>query len=359
MVFRDDREALRARAERAEQKLAEAERELARARAAAEEPPPVAPASPSPSPSAPSTPRRWVRRVAILGALGAGIAGILFYLSTRMDREATASWHAVVRDGGGVVEPESPCTLNGHFRSNGVSRVVARVEVRCGNTVLYADDREFGGLFSFGGRHCGIWEGHADGAQPGVYHYRLSCVDPGDGTSTAPRNVLDLDTEVGRLIVTDASGHRVGLLVDVFSEARPGEPLYEGNTPSGSGAAFAAFERNGKVALTTRADQVHQGAPCVVRVEPTLGRRHNCRVVVRCDDHLLYGAKGNGYTDCEMVQGAPIRAHDKEGTVAEGDPILKMDLATGKVDVSDDLPGAAAVTIELDPGGGPSEPSPR
>lgn len=227
MVFRDEREALRARAERAEQKLAEAERDLARARAAAEEPLLVAPALPS------AALRRWGRRVAIVGALGAGIGGVLFSLSASMDRTATASWRAV------------------------------------------------------------------------------------------------------------------------------GAPLYEGNTPSGSGAAFAAFERKGKVGLTTRADQVHHGAPCVVRVEPTLGRRHNCRVVVRCDDQTIYGAKGNGYTDCEMVQGAPMRAHDKEGTAAEGDPILKMDLATGQVEVSDDLPGAAAVTIELDPGGRPSEPSPR
>ena len=92
MVFRDDREALRARAEDAEEKLAEANREIERVRAAAaQRPPPVTAAW---RPSWPSVPRRWARRVAI----GAGIP------SAGGHNESATHWDMVkdLRPGGRI-----------------------------------------------------------------------------------------------------------------------------------------------------------------------------------------------------------------------------------------------------------------
>src|SRR6185295_20254807 len=140
------------------------------------------------------------------------------------------AWHAVVRDGGGLLAPGAPCTLTARFRSNGATRVRARVDVRCGDVVPYAGDREFGGLFERGPRQCGVWEGPAEGGQAGVYHYRIDCLDPG---------ALELDTAHGRLLAIDASGHRVEMSVEQYSEPRRGKPLYDGNSPT-QGPTFTA-----------------------------------------------------------------------------------------------------------------------
>src|SRR5689334_17601396 len=122
MTFRDEREALRARAERAEEQLAEAQRELERLRAPVEEPPDPSPPSAVPPVSSSSLPRgaRWGRRLAIVAVIGAGIGGYLLYLGTSLKRTAEATWHGVVKDGGGVVAPGTPCTLTGRFRGDGV-----------------------------------------------------------------------------------------------------------------------------------------------------------------------------------------------------------------------------------------------
>lgn len=338
MAFRDEREALRARAEAAEEKLADAELEIARLRAASEQR-----ASPAESeaqePAAPPAPVRWGRWIAGIFVLVAGGGAFFLQLDGSLDHHADATWRAVVVNGGGALEPGTACTLRGQFRGNGKTRVAARAEVRCGGLVAYAADREFGGLVETSPRRCGIWEGVADGGQPGVYHYRLECRDPGR---------LDLDTAQQRLVVTDARGRRIEMTVDAFSEPRSGAPLYDGNRPA-TGRSFTAFERRGKVKKTSRPDQVREGALCMLRVEPSYSRAYNCRVQVTCEERTLYGAKGNGFNPCEMSGAAPVRAHDRKGTAAEGDPIMKLDLPAGRVEVSDDIPGAADVLIELDP----------
>lgn len=336
MAFRDDRDALRARAERAEEQLAEANRALETLREARRSAPPDAPRSDAPASEGRG---RWARRVAIAAAVVAAGGVFVLYLDASLDHRAEVTWHAVVKTGSGAVAAGMPCTVRGRFRSNGTSRVAVRVDVRCGDTILYAGDREFGGLIAFSARRCGVWEGAAPGGKPGVYHYRLDCSDPGQ---------LALDTARNELTATSASGARVEVKVDTYSDPRPGAPLYDGNSPA-SGASFAAFERTGKVRTTSRPDQVPEGAACIVRVEPAFTRSHNCRLEVRCGDRTLYGAKDTGFTRCEMEDGRPVRAHDKQGSKAEGDPIVHVDLPAGKVEASDDVPGAPDVTIALDP----------
>jgi hypothetical protein len=347
MAFRDDRDALRARAERAEEQLAEANRALEALRAAPRSPPADAPPADAPPADAPPSDAPplaeppagrspWIRRAAMLASVGGAFA---LYLELGVAHVAEVTWRATVKIGGGAVATDAPCTVRSHLRSNGSSRVIARVEVRCGDVVLYPGDRTFGGWSALRARRCGVWEGAAPGGQPGVYHYRLDCTDPG---------ALALDTARNALSATDAAGHHVELTVDTYSEPRRGAPLYDGNSPA-TGASFAAFERTGKVRTTSRPDQVPLGAACTLRVEPAFTRSHNCRLELRCAGRTLYGAGNNGFTRCELDGGRPVRAHDGRGTAAEGDPILHMDLPAAKVDASDDVPGAPDVAIALDP----------
>src|SRR5262249_29779638 len=136
-----------------------------------------------------------------------------------------------------------------------------------------------------------------------------------------------------------------------------GAPLYDGNKPA-SGSSFVAFERQGRVEKTTKPGELREGAACVLRVEPAFSRSYNCRISVRCDERTIYGAKGNGFNPCSLERGLPVRANDPKGTAAEGDPIMRMDLPAGKVEVSDDLPGSVAVTIALDPQATPNPGAP-
>ncbi len=82
---------------------------------------------------------------------------------------------------------------------------------------------------------------------------------------------------------------------------------------------------------------------CAVEVTPVHGSMFDCRVVVRCDDQVLYGESSAGYNHCGSV---PSRIVDGDVTRDDGDPALEVDFASGRV-VIEERVGLGTQRVEL------------
>lgn len=82
---------------------------------------------------------------------------------------------------------------------------------------------------------------------------------------------------------------------------------------------------------------------CAVEVTPVHGSMFDCRVVVRCDDQVLYGESSAGYNHCGPV---PSRIVDGDVTRDDGDPALEVDFASGRV-VIEERVGLGTQRVEL------------
>ncbi len=92
------------------------------------------------------------------------------------------------------------------------------------------------------------------------------------------------------------------------------------------------LSRPGSVLSAEGVPGLRPGDACMVRREPVQAGRFDCRVVVECGGHLLYGADENsGYAQCggrEWVQ-------DPDVTADDGDPRMILDVALDVVTVED------------------------
>lgn len=82
---------------------------------------------------------------------------------------------------------------------------------------------------------------------------------------------------------------------------------------------------------------------CAVEVTPVHGSMFDCRVVVRCDDQVLYGESSAGYNHCGPV---PSRIVDGDVSRDDGDPALEVDFASGRV-VIEERVGLGTQRVEL------------
>jgi hypothetical protein len=79
---------------------------------------------------------------------------------------------------------------------------------------------------------------------------------------------------------------------------------------------------------------VSTGEPCTIRIEPAKGRPYNCRLVIRCGSHVLFGfTKTNGYAHCTVDAGMATSAHESEPN--DSDPDVHYDAATGRATVKE------------------------
>lgn len=102
-----------------------------------------------------------------------------------------------------------------------------------------------------------------------------------------------------------------------------------------------------------------EGDDCALEVTRVTGDYFNCRIRVSCRGEVLYGLPGAGYNRCEL-DGEDVRsARDRSGTRRDGDPKLDLDLAHGRVIVSDrdpDMELVLAVEAARPPGMVPEPP---
>lgn len=121
-------------------------------------------------------------------------------------------------------------------------------------------------------------------------------------------------------------------------------------TVGGSATAaplFAPFVRFARVVDPGTPAVLGEGETCAVEVTPVTDSSFDCRVVVRCGDRVLYGRDeargGTGYNRCGPV---PSLIVDRDVTGDDGDPRLRVDLASGEVVVEEAL-GLGVQRVEL------------
>lgn len=134
-------------------------------------------------------------------------------------------------------------------------------------------------------------------------------------------------------------------------------PAYGGvpaPAPVTEGPAWSPFVRFGHVVGAADPAVVADGTACSVEVAPADGGWElDCRIVVRCGDHVLYGESPmTGYAACGVV---PSYVVDARTSDADGDPAMTLDLAAGTVTV-EERAGLVRqrVEIALDPLGAAS-----
>jgi hypothetical protein len=102
--------------------------------------------------------------------------------------------------------------------------------------------------------------------------------------------------------------------------------------------AFAPFVRFARVVDPGTPAVLGAGEACAVEVTPVTDSSFDCRVVVRCGDRILYGRDeargGTGYNRCGPV---PSLIVDRDVTGDDGDPRLRLDLASGELVVEEAL----------------------
>jgi hypothetical protein len=114
-------------------------------------------------------------------------------------------------------------------------------------------------------------------------------------------------------------------------------------------AAWSPFVRFGHVVAPGDPVAVAEGSACAVEVLPAAGGGDlDCRIVVRCDERLIYGASDmTGFAHCGAV---PSFVVDERTSDDDGDPAMTLDLASGRVTVEERVGlSIQRVEIALDP----------
>jgi hypothetical protein len=373
MAFRDDREALRQRAESLKHQLDATERELAEKRQRAED---AERLEKELDEARERIDRLEGRRPAGQGkaglAIGAGMLAALavaaigfFAVSTRRavlppggtpmevatppvarppaknaaapaGRALETSWSGKVRRADGLtLAAGAPCRVKATLRTGAEAPTV---DIECGGKFLYRSTDALEGTSSTSFAHLEL-----PAAEAGMTGHSLIYQDQGARTGARTQASINSPERAASAWRDGAPAFRVDIDLDELSS--PGAPL----DPTHTEAALPFTERllrKGKVTAVTGDAPVAAGASCEVSLVPVWGQP-SCRARVRCGDETLYGNGNSGYLDCEVVDGKPTRAHDR---VQDTDPAAELDLTGGKVTVDDQTPPRKyTATITLSP----------
>lgn len=112
------------------------------------------------------------------------------------------------------------------------------------------------------------------------------------------------------------------------------ERAYGGD--AGAPPPFFATYRTGRLASVSGLP-LSTGASCEVRVLPVDDSSFNCLVRVMCDDVVVYPnpEQTSGFAPCEVDNGSVRTARDDQPTMRDTDPTLTLDLASGRIVVTD------------------------
>lgn len=156
--------------------------------------------------------------------------------------------------------------------------------------------------------------------------------------------VLLITTLVAGLFISTANcPHRYGSPRRMVRAAAI-TPAPSGGIAAGASGRFDPFVRFARVIEPGVPAAVALDQMCAVEVTPVNGSEFDCRVVVRCDDQVLYGdTPDTGYNHCGPV---PSRIVDGNVTRLDGDPALEIDFASGSVIVEERV-GLGTQRVEL------------
>ncbi len=91
-----------------------------------------------------------------------------------------------------------------------------------------------------------------------------------------------------------------------------------------------------RVIRATGGTPASTGDLCTIRVTHVRGAYFNCRIRIVCGGDLAYGLPDAGYNRCATRDdGRLLSADDDDGTRADGDPTLHLDLVHGVASIRD------------------------
>ncbi len=385
--FRDDREALRARADALEAQLRERDERFARIEerleaverelAARREP------APSPAPGVLASRPLWLPIAA-----AAGVALLVTLASAALESDPEPApppspapapapaaplfpsevlapppppeppvlepppppagdvrWSATVASVSGEVEGlevGAECVVEGQARTLRFASVRGDevvLAIRCGERTLYDASEAATGMSS---RELALYEQEASEG----FHHWLRGSDRGVREG---RTEMTIDTPAGAARVFRSDGSLdVRLHVTPRSELRAGRRLAWRSAPP---PLQVALERAAIVERVEGELGVSPGATCSLRIEPPSEPNDpgsfNCRARVRCGGRYVYGHGTSGWNLCEVdADGAPVRLSD--GSDTDGDPMLDADLEAGTLSIGSatgERSGRAVLTL--------------
>ncbi|MDQ3034385.1 MAG: hypothetical protein M3Y87_18400 [Myxococcota bacterium] len=122
----------------------------------------------------------------------------------------------------------------------------------------------------------------------------------------------------------------------------------------GTPPPFEPIEQRARI-VSARGLALDPNASCDVRVLPVRDSGFNCLVRVVCGDTVVYPnpSQTAGYLSCAIDASGGVAGTDTGPTSADGDPAIRLDPATGRVQISNldwNGPGSAFdVEIAVDP----------
>ena len=388
MAFRDDREALRSKAQVLEADVQDLREELARARAAlaaheekdesdqAElarlraEVTRLDPEKEVPSPTPDVTTQHRSAILAGVFVFAAGIA-VLFLAWQASHGEkpvenapspptprhlpppAPSPGRAPIAPGpldvmrfGAVVASAEGSSLSAGDACVIEAEVSASHEV--GRVWVWCDDLLYDSTMS-GGTEMTAHESHVNALELelGRYVYTLSVQDTGMRTGPRPQIAIDTGSSTTRVWRDDTA---TPLDVRLFVEDR--------SAPVSLASASEASRASGLVEVRARAVPRHArgsrtGGPCDLRVHAEERGQPDCRVLLRCPSGMLYGGATLGYGSCEYdAAPTPAGFRDDQTSAIDGDPWLDLRVNEGLLTIRDDVDGVAwqeELRLEEDP----------
>lgn len=155
---------------------------------------------------------------------------------------------------------------------------------------------------------------------------------------------IDVDTSAHRLDVTQTNlGRTTSLYVEDLSVPVPSVGGIFDSTEVGFAASRLAVPTvvTGSIPVSvalvrgTGREPRPSDPVCELFAGPVVNSGFNCRVVVRCNGEILYGAGTGGYNRCVQRDGRIERASDSGASIEDTDPRLELDLSAGTLTVSD------------------------
>lgn len=242
-----------------------------------------------------------------------------------------ATFGAVVLSSEGIdVSAGDGCVLE--VRIAGPNRL-GHTTVRCGD-VIY-DSRTDAGTSITSSSSQLTTHVRPDGA----FEHSVKYVDV--GTRTGPRPQISVDTQAQRMRVWSEGAEPFDVHFYVDDRSGP----WMGRTVT-DGRRDASIDRLHLRALATDTsgpypEAADGGCELMGHAEAETGL--DCRTLLRCGETILYGAGTTGYNDCQVDpgQGGALiaTANDTETTASNSDPVFLLDVPGRRVTVADEREG--------------------
>lgn len=239
----------------------------------------------------------------------------------RVKRTMSSSWKAKVkRAKGSPYAPGTACEISATVIEDGALHA-GGVAVKCGDGTLYSSSDRFDGTSSMS---SGVEEDRV----PGGFARALVYSDKGERTGK-PQIAIDTRGRAARVWDDGATKMEVELEVDTYDP-----PVASAFNPASVGRCERT-SGGGRVKTVEGRTDLAAGARCTVVTEPSTSE---CKITVKCGVIALYDGGYAPFVDGAVVDDAP--------TSSGGDPRLRIEGRA--VDLSDDGDPGWKVTIERD-----------